>query len=197
MALPLILLAQLAGAAAPLIGQIMGGKAATAGKMVGDIAKVVTGVDDADSAVEVLRANPEKALEFEKAVLAAEGELKALMIKDMANQRETELEDVKDARARDIALRKVGDGTNTRANTMILCAAALLAYIVYAISTTPEGALPTEVVGLYNLMAGWILKMLSDAFAFEFGSSKGSKDKTSVINALMEKMQGIKGLRGE
>lgn len=197
MPLPIAAIAGLlnvAGAAAPLIGQILGGKAEKAGEMVGDIAKVISGKDDVESAVEAIRTDPNLALQFETAVLEQEGSIKRLLIEDARHQRETEAKDRSDARTRDIEIRKLNQGQNTRPNLMIISASLLLGYIIYEVGSSvgPNGVeLSKEVIALYSTIAGWILKMLSDAFAFEFGSSAGSKAKTLAMGQTLERMQEL------
>lgn len=47
--------------------------------------------------------------------------------------------------------------------------------------TRAAGVFDSGVLALVTTVAGALLKMLSDAFAFEFGSSRGSKEKTEEI----------------
>lgn len=169
--IPLLLgLAQVAGAAAPLIGRLVGGDdAEAAGQVIGNIAKAVTGESTPESALEVLKADPAMALEFEKAVLANKNELEAMYLKDR-----------QDARARDVAIRQAGQ-RNTRADVMVVVVGLVLAGIVWQLNT--DTSIPDGVLAIYNMMVGAFLKMLSDAFQFEFGSSRGSKEK-DLMNAL-------------
>lgn len=75
-----------------------------------------------------------------------------------------------------------------RGNIMLIGVSAGLAFCILAVMW--EGALEGTEVGLVTTVAGALLKMLSDAFAFEFGSSRGSKQKDDQIlefkNALMQ-----------
>lgn len=141
-----------------------------ADKVVG-IAKQVTGTADADAAAAALRADPALALAFKQRAADIELELERATLADR-----------QDARARDVAMRQAGQ-RNRRADAMLLMAFAALCLIIYL---AWEGRLdmPDQVFSLLNLAAGYILKMIGDAFAFEFGSSRGSKEKDALLAAL-------------
>ncbi|MER2508710.1 MAG: hypothetical protein ABTQ27_08115 [Amaricoccus sp.] len=91
------------------------------------------------------------------------------------------------ARASEIA--RGADG-RMRGNLMIAAVAIGLAFCIYAairgMTPGPDGrpTLDAGVLALITTVAGALLKMLSDAFAYEFGSSRGSKDKTDDILAI-------------
>lgn len=84
----------------------------------------------------------------------------------------------------------VGSGARFRGTMMLLGVVAGLVACIVAVfrSTTDPAAL-----ALLTTIAGALLKMLSDAFAFEFGSSAGSKEKDAQIEkfqkALIDKAQ--------
>jgi hypothetical protein len=63
---------------------------------------------------------------------------------------------------------------------MLVCATASLVYIIYAINGS-IGKISGEVLAIFNMAIGALLKMIGDAFAFEFGSSRSSKDKDAAI----------------
>jgi hypothetical protein len=73
-----------------------------------------------------------------------------------------DIADRQDARARDIAIIKAG-GSHARADIMV-----------------------SEAVGIISTIAGIFGACLKDAYAFEFGSSRGSKEKDSTVAALLE-----------
>ena len=78
---------------------------------------------------------------------------------------------------------------NKRLNIMIICAAAGLVLCVL-ILTSYKGSLPGEVVGIISTVSGIFGACLKDAYSFEFGSSRGSKDKDDKISAaIMEKLR--------
>ncbi|MDX1611632.1 MAG: hypothetical protein R3185_04630 [Candidatus Thermoplasmatota archaeon] len=189
MALPLIplltSLLPLAGAAAPLIGKALGASEDTQ-KVIGDVAKAVTGKGDVETAVEAIKQDPNLALKFEMAVLQKETDIQRMIFEDMRHEREMHYGDLEDARGRDVEVRKLTGGTNTRPNVMLVCAAATLIFVIWQINTAD---LSSGVLAIYNMIIGALLKMLGDAFAFEFGSSRGSKEKSSQLEKLLQKIR--------
>jgi hypothetical protein len=58
---------------------------------------------------------------------------------------------------------------------MILAAFCSFCYIAYLINGNAD--MKPGVLAIFNMAIGYLLKMLGDAFQFEFGSSRGSKIK--------------------
>lgn len=170
MPLPLLALAaQLVPFLLPKVAQALGGsKAQEVAETVVEIAETVTGKKGPD-AVEAVKANPETALAYLQAQMDQQEKLEALVV-----------EDRKDARGRDRAIITAGR-YNWRADLMILACVVALCYIVNKIA---GDAIKPEVLAIFNMAVGALLKMLGDAFAFEFGSSRGSKEKDEVIRRL-------------
>jgi hypothetical protein len=138
-----------------------------AGKVI-DIAKTVTGAPSGDAALEMLKADPAKVLEFQQAAMANDADLTRAFLADVQN-----------ARARDIELHKVGFG-NRRADVMVALdvlglIACLLVLVLY------REKLPGEVVGLLSAISGIFGACLRDAHQFEFGSSRSSQIKDATI----------------
>lgn len=145
----------------------VGEKSAAVAEQVVGIAKTVTGKGSADEALAAVRADPQLALQFNVAVLSADADLE-----------KAHLADRKDARARDVDVRKLTGGYNWRADLMIAGCVLALCYIVNKIGAE---AIKPEVLAIFNMAIGALLKMLGDAFSFEFGSSRGSKDKDAQL----------------
>lgn len=78
---------------------------------------------------------------------------------------------------------------NLRLNIMVACAAAGLV-LCMLILTSYRGNLPGEVVGIISTVSGIFGACLKDAYSFEFGSSRGSKDKDEKISATI--LRGLK-----
>lgn len=138
-----------------------------AGKVI-DIAKTVTGAPTGDAALDVLKADPAKVLEFQQAAMANDADLTRAFLVDVQN-----------ARARDIELHKAGFG-NRRADVMVALdvlglIACLLVLVLY------REKLPGEVVGLLSAISGIFGACLRDAHQFEFGSSRSSQIKDATI----------------
>jgi hypothetical protein len=140
-----------------------------AGKVI-DIAKTVTGAPSGDAALEVLKADPNKVLEFRQAAIAQDADLTRAF-----------LADVQSARARDVELAKAGMH-NYRAN--VLAGAALLLVmlclaIVIWMSNADDFAKAT-----ISLILGRALGWVEQLFSFEFGTTRANKTKDDTINKL-------------
>ncbi|MDR1335106.1 MAG: hypothetical protein LBJ19_02435 [Holosporaceae bacterium] len=71
---------------------------------------------------------------------------------------------------------------NRRLNIMIVGAVVGL-IICMLILSLYQGELPGEVVGIISTVSGIFGSCLKDAYSFEFGSSRGSKDKDEKISS--------------
>lgn len=153
---------------APIIARWLGGENAgqVADKVVG-IAQVVTGAKSPEEALAKIQADAKLASEFQIAVMANEKDLEALYLADR-----------QDARKRDVALIQAGQ-TNNRANWMIVGDVVGLIACLVVLTTMPD--LPGEVRGIVSTIAGFFGLGLRDAHQFEFGSSRGSREKDEVL----------------
>jgi len=133
-----------------------------------DIAHKVSGIHDSETAINALKKDPKLLLEFQQNVARFE--------KDLV---EAETNDRESARKRDIALLALGR-RNLRADIMVVCAAVGLIACLVSLSVF-KGDLPGEAVGIISTVAGIFGACLKDAYAFEFGSSRGSKDKDFAL----------------
>lgn len=80
-------------------------------------------------------------------------------------------------------------GRNKRLNLMVVGAALGLVFCLLML-TTYKNDLPGEVVGIISTVSGIFGACLKDAYSFEFGSSRGSKDKDERIsNAILERLK--------
>lgn len=175
MPLPILPLLGLAAQLVPSIaGMLLGNKAEQVTETVVKAAKDFFGTDDPKEIEAQIAADASLAERF-KAKLLAETE-----------QYRIQVEDTKSARDRDIEVRKLSGGTNLRANVMLigafLCLTGVLGGTILYRSDIPDG-----VLALMNMTAGALLGMLVQAFNFEFGSSRGSSEKTDQIATLMSK----------
>ena len=135
----------------------------------------MTGTNDAVAASKALAENSLLIAEFQKEIIKIEAELELKHIVDRHNARE-----------RDIALASAGR-RNVRADIMVLSAAVGLIACLYSLSCY-AGSLPGEAVGIISTVAGIFGSCLKDAYTFEFGSSRGSRDKDSMV-AIMSQNQ--------
>lgn len=109
----------------------------------------------------------------------AEMDHKADLARISADLDKAYLADRQGARDRDTKLQLAGHH-NYRADIMLALAFCSLLAIVWMVWNKAD-EMPTHVFALFNMSAGMLLKMISDAFQFEFGSSRGSKEKDAAI----------------
>ncbi|MBP6950810.1 MAG: hypothetical protein KA112_00020 [Alphaproteobacteria bacterium] len=171
MSFPLLPLAHALTELVPLIARWLGRENghATAQKVV-NIAQSITREKEPLQILHSLKADSKKALEFQQAVQKMAHELDLEEVKDREN-----------ARLRDIALAQAGR-SNLRADIMVISAALGLIACLVTI-TLYRMSLPGEAVGIISTVAGIFGSCLKDAYAFEFGSSRGSKMKDTKLSA--------------
>lgn len=159
----------------PYIAKWLGAsKVSDTAQKILNIAKEVTkSMSDAE-ALEKLKESPSLSNDFHKAILASKRDIELAILQDKEN-----------ARQRDIAIMNSGR-KNKRADIMVVAAAfglvtCLLAIILY------EDHLPGEAVGIISTVAGIFGSCLKDAYNFEFGSSRGSKEKDQTVASFLNK----------
>ena len=170
MAFPLIAGALGLAEFAPVIARWLGGEnAENVAHHVVEVAKKVTGTNDPIEASKALGENSLLIAEFQKEIIKIEAEFELQLMADRQNARE-----------RDIAIASLGR-RNVRADIMVLSAAIGLIACLYTLTSYAE-SLPGEAVGIISTVAGIFGSCLKDAYTFEFGSSRGSRDKDAIIN---------------
>ena len=163
------------GGAAPWIGSLLGGKA---GEAAGSLVASVLGCDPEPDAIEAaIKADPEALVKLKQAEMDHKVELEKIAFKEKQldiEHRKIDTDDIKNARERDAKLKLAGY-KNHRADIMVLVAFIAFVFICWLING--NSTIKPEVLAIFNMSIGALLKMLSDAFSFEFGSSRGSKEK--------------------
>lgn len=167
---PISLALGLVSFAAPKVGRWLfgddGEKVAT--DVVG-LAQSITGTTTPSAAEAALRADPQLLAEFQRHLADLDTELEKAYLADRQSARERDKEFVKAGRS------------NIRADLMVLGATAGLIACV-AVLAFFRKEVPGEVVGILSTVAGIFGSCLKDAFAFEFGSSRGSKEKDDILS---------------
>jgi len=156
---------------APSIMRFFGaGQASTdVAQSVVKIAQEVTGRNtDPQFTLDALRDNAKLAQDFNLAVLAKDKDLELAY-----------LQDVQSARARDVELIKAGRH-NTRADVMVAIDAIGLVACLIVLGLFRQ-SMSGEVAALISTIASIFGLCLRDAHQFEFGSSRGSRDKDAVL----------------
>lgn len=156
---------------------LSGTKAESISQKIIDIAKNVTNSNNEKDAIEKIKSDKTMYLLFQKALLNSEREIELAVIKDKEN-----------ARTRDIAIINSGK-RNRRADIMVVCAALGLITCLATIYFYKKD-LPGEAVGIISTIAGIFGGCLKDAYNFEFGSSRGSKEKDQTVANIINR-QGI------
>ncbi|MDR1365048.1 MAG: hypothetical protein LBJ42_00490 [Holosporales bacterium] len=153
---------------------LSGTKTESISKKIVDIAKTVTNTTDEFQAIEKLKEDKNMYSLFQQALINSEREIELAMIKDKEN-----------ARYRDIAIINSGK-RNKRADVMAISAAFGLT-LCLAVICIFRRELPGEVVGIISTIAGIFGSCLRDAYNFEFGSSRGSKEKDQTVASMLHK----------
>ena len=155
---------------APSVMRFFGaGQASTAvAEQVANVAQSVTGATTPAEALEMLKANAQLQLAFQQRVLELD-----------ASMEQAYLADVQNARARDVAYVQKGLH-NTRADVMVLCDVIGLVACLAVLGFLRKD-IPPEVVTLLTTIAGIFGLCLRDAHTFEFGSSRGSREKDALM----------------
>lgn len=166
MALPLLPIVLGLAQYAPTLMRYLGAGEANAqvAEKVVAVAQAVTGTADPAQALAAIQADSAAAVAFQQRVIELDGELERAYLADRG-----------DARARDVALAQAGK-RNLRADLMVLLdALGLVACLVVLVLYGDD--MPGEAVGLVSTIASFFGLSLRDAHQFEFGSSRGSRNK--------------------
>lgn len=143
----------------------------TANKVVA-IAKKVAFKENPLEALEELQNRPELVVELKKVLLAQEQFFVT-----------AEIEDRKSARTRDIEFIKA-DKYNFRADLLAFLAVSGLMICVYFIAR--DSTIPERAVNAIMFVAGVLAAAVRDVYSFEFGSSRGSKEKSDTISEALK-----------
>lgn len=173
-----------------MVGGLFGGKTTEAANTVADIVDTVKGLPTGEAnekiAAELKKLPPETMLELEKVrvrLAEIDQEREANRLAADTARLAAESADRASARARDTELQKANGGHNTRADVMVIGAVvgliSCLAVLIFF-----KGDIPGEVVGIVSMIAGIFGACLKDAYAFEFGSSRGSKEKDALLGEI-------------
>lgn len=160
---------------APALGGVLGGPG---GAAIGSVIASVFGVEGSPDAVaEAIKIDPQAAVKLRE--IERDERMGILQIR--AKQAQMEADDRASARARDTDIQKVR-GYNPRADILAFLAVTGLVLCVYFVAA--DTAMPERAVNAIMFVAGVLAAAVRDVYHFEFGSSKGSKEKDSVIDAL-------------
>lgn len=183
-------------AAIPLALQILGLIAPHAGDIVGGIASMLGGPRAAETAKAVVdkatavfgTSDPEQI----KLLIAQDATRAQRYVAEMQADVEKyriEVADIQNARARDLAIHQIVDekgvpaGTNIRANILLFGAFVMLVAILIG-ALIYRASIPDTVMAMMSMIAGGLVGNLTQAFNFEFGSSRSSSEKSDQIKTM-------------
>lgn len=160
---------------APFISKWIGSsKIEQVSNIVVEVAKKITQSKTEEEAINKLKNDSKLMLSFQKALLESEREIEVAILQDKES-----------ARKRDMAIINSGR-RNKRADIMVISAAIGLILCLLSI-TLYQKNLPGEAVGIISTIAGIFGACLKDAYNFEFGSSRGSKEKDQTVASILNK----------
>lgn len=161
---------------APSIAKWFGSeKGETIARKVVAIATNITGVEDPLQNIKQIKESPELLQVFQREILEIEHDLEKNYLQDRHN-----------ARQRDINLAN-SHSKNYRADIMVIAAVVgLFSCLIFL--TLFSRTLPGEMIGIVSTVAGIFGACLKDAYAFEFGSSRGSREKDTAMTAILQKI---------
>ena len=160
---------------APLMTRwLAGGQASQVAHHIVDAARRITGENHLEGIVKSFQDHPALILDFQKTLIERERDWERMVLHDRES-----------ARVRDIAWIKSGR-RNRRADIMVISAAVGLILCLVALGYYADH-LPGEAVGIISTIAGIFGACLKDAYAFEFGSSRGSREKDATVSAMLER----------
>lgn len=162
------LIGLIAQVAPTVVRWVAGDESGKAAEQAAELAMRVSGSGSVEEAIQRIRTDQELQRKYQIALVQEETRLEALY-----------LEDRQSARARDVELRKAGYN-NPRADILAIIAITALAGLgwMMVFKQLPDG--PGR--DLLLMIAGALIAVVKDVYSFEFGSSRGSKEKTILLD---------------
>ena len=159
-----------------LVGKVLGDETGKVAKRVIDIGLDAAGVENPEQIAERLHADPNLELAFRRQIESNRLELERLVQQDR-----------EDARDRDLELRRMG-ASNWRADAMVIldvagliAALAMTGFLVYLEYSNVDFDVPDIAWVTLGGLITHFANGLRDVHVFEFGSSRGSKDKDQLM----------------
>lgn len=163
----------------PLLGGLLGGPAGALGaKAAVSIISSALGLKeeaDPEDVLGIIRANPEKLLELQKAEMAHKERLQALLLEERA----LEIKDIGDARAREVA---VVQATGKKDYNLYILAWTVIAGFFGLCAVLMKVAIPEASSEVVFILFGGLVSGFTQVISYFFGSSKSSTDKTKLLS---------------
>lgn len=161
----------LAEIAPTLLGYFKGDKAGEAAQKAVDIAKQVTGRDDAVDALAALKSSPEKVIEFQRLIAESAIEFERIAADDRKSARDREVSAKDSWTPRVLATAVVG---------------GFFWVIWMVLSGRVRDLTDPTMVGLVGMLIGYASAKADQVVSYYFGSSAGSERKNVLINRMMK-----------
>jgi hypothetical protein len=142
-------------------------KSATVAEKVVDVAKAVSGLPDPVDAVQAILADPALALKYQETIAAMEADLEKAYLADRQSARQRDTDYIKAGRH------------NWRADILAALAVAGLIICVWFVARDTD--MPERATNAIMFVAGVLAAAVRDVYSFEFGSSRGSKEKDDAL----------------
>ena len=174
MPFPVALALQLAALIGPhVVRAVSSDHAGDVAQEVLDAAAAVTGASDPAKALEALRGNGQLVHEFRVKLLDLEQRAYELELADRQSARATEVEKLK------------AGYPDRRKDVLSTIAITSLAGLAYVVVFHEVGQGPGR--DLLFMLAGALIAVVRDVYAYEFGSSRSSAEKTEAILSTLRK----------
>jgi hypothetical protein len=165
-----------AGGVAGLVGSLMTGNIPGIITFGAGLVKQATGTDDPATALAQLQQNPEAMVKLREIAAANEASVRDHLFR----MEQLVFNDLADARKRDTAFVSTGRW-NWRADILAVLAVGGLVTCVWFIARDSD--MEERAVNAIMFVAGVLAAAVRDVYSFEFGSSRGSKEKDEVFLA--------------
>lgn len=154
---------------APSIASFFGAgeKTDKVAELAAGIARTVTGTADNQSALDALKANPDKLLEYQNSLVNQQTEFERLYS-----------ENIQGARDRDVELRKLGQH-NYRADFLVGMTVVIILVVIGIVVWSTN--LNEFAKGSLTTILGVFLNQLVSVFAFEFGTTRKGEENQAKI----------------
>lgn len=168
-----------------IIAHFSGKNAAGVAEKVLEVAQQVTGSPTPDEAVKALAANPELALQFKKAVLEQEVELKRISLEET----KAFLGDAESARKRetDIATSDKAPLLSKIVTPSLAISTVVLTFLMFGLMIyMADGDLKPAQERIIIFICGAMVPLCGQVYSYYFGSSRGDAAKDQHIRELMK-----------
>jgi len=162
----------------PLLGGLLGGPAGALGaKAAVSLVSSALGLKeeaDPEDVLGIIKANPEKLLELQKAEMAHKERLQVLLLEERA----LEIKDIGDARSREVA---IVEATGKKDYNLYILAWTVIIGFFGLCGVLMGVPIPKDSSQVVFILFGGLVAGFSQVLGYFFGSSKSSNEKTKLL----------------